>query len=532
MKALSLLLLLGAALAAQQPASIEGTVVNDTDGRPVSGAHIALRSTRMPMAQTEYAAMSDANGHFSMAAVQPGSYILMPQRNGLVFASVGGRGAPLPTIRVRAGQHLANYIVHFAVKAVITGRVVDEAGDPVPGVNVEPSRTGQFADLVPSARWGGWGTAFDHSDDRGEFRIVVPPGKYYLYARPRDTRPGDAPEIRTDGSADIVYGETYYPNAAGPDRATAIDAVAGRETTGIEIRLVREQFLSVGGMITGPDGPMVATVWLKSPVNRQINRGVVSDADGHFSFNRVQAGSYQLYAQGAEKKSLQSPVLELRVEGADHNDVHLALSPGGDLSGSLEIAGGLGGKHTVRLGTEGQSSGNAGEVAGGAVDDQGRFQLANIPPGRYRILVDPLPDDAYLKSISVNGTVARDDLIDLTAGAHGARVQASFGRNGPRISGTLRDDSGEVLAEDYGPIEVQLIRDGDPDHPIMLNPQGGKYLVQSIRPGKYRIVALDLFNFPPRDALMSLGEEVELHEGDRITKDLKVITREAADAKK
>lgn len=74
MKPAAILVIVCASLAAQ-PASVEGTVVNRTNGQPMSGAHVRLvlgESTDSPEA---YGATSDKAGHFSFPQLKPGSYL-------------------------------------------------------------------------------------------------------------------------------------------------------------------------------------------------------------------------------------------------------------------------------------------------------------------------------------------------------------------------------------------------------------------------------------------------------------------------
>jgi hypothetical protein len=66
----------------------------------------------------------------------------------------------------------------------------------------------------------------------------------------------------------------------------------------------------------------------------------------------------------------------------------------------------------------------------------------------------------------------------------------------------------------------------------------GKYTIKAIAPGKYRLFAIDAFQIAgglsEMDAFKKLfdrGEEIEFKEGDRITKDLKVIPVEDPNAK-
>src|SRR5579883_1262541 len=108
MKALLSSVLFCAALAAQ-PASIEGAVVDDSDGQPVAGAHITLLSTDFGSPHA-FGAMSGRTGHFSIAALPAGSYLLSAERTGRLPAQKPGAGL-LRTIRLKRGQQLTAVVI-------------------------------------------------------------------------------------------------------------------------------------------------------------------------------------------------------------------------------------------------------------------------------------------------------------------------------------------------------------------------------------------------------------------------------------
>ena len=511
-----------------QPASIEGTVVNEADGQPLSGVHITLLPSDFASPQETFGAISDRAGHFSMAAVTPGSYIVMPERTGYLFAQKA-TDPPIPIVRVKAGQHLSDFKVRMTARAVIAGRVVDEAGDPLTGVTVSARYDPGQLFLSPLA-----GSPQSGTDDRGMFRLVVPAGKYYLKAEPFRAGSTETPEIRTDGSVDASYAATYYPGAASADRATVIDAVSGRDTAGLEIRLVRMQILSISGVVTGPLGPAAATVWVRS---KEFGYAAGTGVDGRFQFNRLEPGAYQVYAQVAGKNSLQSQVVEVRLDGGDQTNVQLLLGSGGDVAGKLELGGApLKGKHAIHLQPAGLVAGGMSTISGGDVDGEGSFSLSNVSPGRYHVKVDPMPEDGYVKAVKLDGVAARDGILDLTHGVRAAQIAVSLGSNAGRLTGTVRDEAGDPSPHDW--VLVMLVADGtslDPE--ISTLTQAGKYDFKGIRPGKYHIAAVDMMTFAAtleevaaRQAIPH-GETIEVEEGSRLSKDLKVISKGAGDAK-
>src|SRR5262249_18744682 len=145
------------------------------------------------------------------------------------------------------GEQVTGYQMEMTPRAVLAGRVVDEAGDPVQGVRVQaqpvaPESTPAVLNPAPNPS----------SDDRGEFRLIMPAGKYYLQAMMNSPSGSERPEVRTDGTSEAVYASTFYPSAVRKDRAGVVEAVAGKDVGGLEIRLARQQTgLSISGVITG-----------------------------------------------------------------------------------------------------------------------------------------------------------------------------------------------------------------------------------------------------------------------------------------
>ena len=116
----------------------------------------------------------------------------------------------------------------MTARALIAGRVMDEYGDPVAGVSVQ-------TEPVPPDRphVNLFGSSNAATDDRGEFRLITAPGKYYLKAN----QEGRRVEIRTDGTSGAPFTTTYYPSAANAGASSVVQVGAGQDVAGIEIQL-------------------------------------------------------------------------------------------------------------------------------------------------------------------------------------------------------------------------------------------------------------------------------------------------------
>jgi hypothetical protein len=420
------------------------------------------------------------------------------------------------------------------------GHVLDEYGDPVQNVSVQvqPVNSNRMEGFIP-------GRTRVITDDRGEFRLITGPGKYYLRAF-EVQQFGPAAEIRTDGTPGAPFIPTFYPNAANSNSAGIVEVAAGQDLAGIDIHLLRTaasaaRTFTVSGVVIGTPDNGRANVMLRSGESAgQYNngRGITAGEDGKFSYPAMQPGYYSVSASyGSGNNLLQSHTFDFHLEAADETGIQLTLTPSEDLTGKLELVGdapaGVAEKYKVRLEAVGNQFGQ-GDPPAAEVHEDGSFQIGGVPPGRFKPVVDPMPDNGYLKEVTLAGKAVPDRVLDFTQGVGASRLKITVSRNGGRISGKVLGEDGEPA---IGLVAVLLGTDAkhlNEDNPPMV--RDGKFSLKAVRPGKYRIVAIDIGEMAPLFAgdgddekmmqqLFDAGEEIEVKEGDRITKDLPVLTK-------
>ncbi len=481
-----------------------------------------------------YGAMTGAGGRFSVDPIAAGTYYATLERPGFVSPV-----AIKPVVKLKAGERVSDLKLEMAPRTAISGRVLDEYGDPVQYASV------QATPVAGRPMYEGM-YSFATTDERGEFRIGVGPGKYHVKANPQ-SGPGTEVEIRTDGTTEAVYGETYYPSAATPERAITIEAAAGREVAGVEIRLARRPDLAISGVVTGKsDGrwPAFVSLMFSAGTGRGSQATSVRE-DGKFMFRNLSPGLYRIYAQSvpSEEQRLYSPLLELTLEGADITGVQLPLAPAEDLTGSVQFEGEPAEAASLETLTvllepttmSGMTPGSGSVKAG----KDGAFRLRAVPPGRYRVRVQRMPEYGYIKTVQMDGTAVSDGVLDLTRGGGGGSVvRIVLSRNGAQVGGTVRARDDAIASETDG--FVYLFQDPEslrPENLGKISPEG-KYVFKGVRPGTYRLIAVEpLFLAGARGSegateLAARAEQIEVKEGDRLTKDLKITAREDADAKK
>jgi beta-lactamase regulating signal transducer with metallopeptidase domain/protocatechuate 3,4-dioxygenase beta subunit len=173
----------------KQLATVSGAVLS-TSGTPVAGASAVLnplRTARSPGSGPQpkrQVAVTDLTGRFTLENVAPGTYqfwvshpvYLNPTNLNPRTEAFG----PLPPSRLTltAGQHVEDIAVRLIEPATITGRTVDEDGDPVARADVQLIRR-VYSQGRRRLEVVGSGV----SNDSGEFGIGgVAPGRYILKA--------------------------------------------------------------------------------------------------------------------------------------------------------------------------------------------------------------------------------------------------------------------------------------------------------------------------------------------------------------
>jgi hypothetical protein len=490
--------------------------------------HLTLLAATRNSVTAAYGAISDRDGHFSIATIRPGAYMVRMERTGFLFGAVKISGVPVSIVTIRAGQQLTGFTVELAPPAILSGRVLDDLGDPVQDVSVvridvdeDPARFSMHPASMPT-------------DDRGEFRIVAPPGRYYLQTSNSGSRINKEASEQRDGVAIAPLRSTYYPSSILKGRATPVEAVAGKETSGLEIRMLRQAAASISGIVRGvPDPalrPSVVIRWSTTPGGYTFSRSIPTNAEGRFVIQDAQTGDYQLYASWSGKPPMVSAVTNLRIAdaGVDNVDnIELTLGPAGEVAGVVQVEGDAPGvdapKRIVRL--ESIIGYSPMQPSGGDTDSRGAFTLSGIAPSRYRVLVTPLPDNGYVKKLVVDDTDTPDGMLDMSTAARSARIKVLVARDGAQIAGRVLDEKGEgnpggfVLLSPV-PVPKEITREN-----TARSGTDGAYSFKSLPPGKYRILAIDPFrnagsSFSEMAKMLEKGEEIEFQPRAKLQRDL------------
>ncbi len=290
-------LVLSAPVMAQQvggSAVIRGRVIAADTGLPIRHARIEVVGG--PSATT------DDRGDYEVGGLAAGTHIVIawPPKDKAMYRSARRLASGVDAwVDVAEGQAVEHVDFALPRAGAISGRVLDEFGQPIAGMDVMACEL-RLHRLLLAGRGGS-------SDDEGRFRVWgLPPGTYYL--RASGATAAWSADARQNGE---TYLRTFYPNTTSASSAVPITLGPAEERQNVDIRVVWNRTFTVGGLVTGPAGRPAAgaTVALEVPVEGAPDRRrTASDAGGRFHFNQVVPGDYALSASQSAETSGTGPL--------------------------------------------------------------------------------------------------------------------------------------------------------------------------------------------------------------------------------
>jgi hypothetical protein len=314
-------------------ASVSGTVTVAGSGVPARRARVTLSGADLPARH----GTTDEHGRFTFAALPAGRYSLSASKPGHVAAHYGqpSPGRPGTPIQLGDGQKFAASL-QISRGGVLTGTVLDEAGEAIPGTQVRALRfVLQYGERT--LRPAGSGA----TDDRGIYRIYgLDPGEYIVAATPRNPRGGpniealrsEAEALRqraesfaqgeADRSAAVAnrlatlqaaiasepedgttgYAPVYYPGTTALAQATSTTIGPGEERSGLDFQLQRVAVARIEGVVVNPTGQPLQNIQITlTDLNQSVpaigNSSTRANDDGQFRFSNVAPGQYRISAR-------------------------------------------------------------------------------------------------------------------------------------------------------------------------------------------------------------------------------------------
>ena len=514
--------------------SIQGKVLKEPDGQPIRKANVQLYGRKRPTG-SNYSAISDAQGQFTIDGVQPGQYVVVVERPGFVQSN------RRITISVEPASGKNDLILHMQPAAVITGKIADLDGDPIGGVSVTATRAGSMGAERNSRNYGNAAT-----NDLGEFRISdLRAGRYKITASPPPTSPPPGLKENKNGKDPSILLTTHYPGVLDEDQAVAVEIHAGGETR-INFGLLTGRAYRVSGSVTGvPSQGGMAQIMLqaKGRGGLQVAPQELGEG-GRFEFANVLPGSYVARLIMVTFEGGQPAIRMLRlgqpieVSNAHVEGLRLQPEAGGQVRGKFSLDTGQKFDWTqlsvTLVSVEEHGAQLVEERAmdlptSSNVNSDGTFELKNVPGGNYQLLVvarsNDLPD--YItKSVHLDGRDVADSGFPILPQTF---LEVVISANGASITGRVVDGNGQPIAN------ATVVDVPSAEHRTRSDlfqrdttDESGHFSLRGLNPGKYTVLAFEELQEDVRqpDFMKSYGtrgEIVQLDEGTRKNVVLKLI---------
>ena len=406
-----------------------GRVTAGDSGRPIMRAQVALIrvSETRPFGFT----FTDDTGQYSFEQIAEGRYTLVVYKPGVYLETFYGRTTPdtPPKILTIAAGTETRIDVALPRAGVISGRIFDESGEPLPYATVvlgRPPGTTATSDsqtntppLIVStvSSTSGFSRVTTQpgamTNDRGEFRLFgLAPGEYMLYANPQVLQ-GDKRR----------HAPVYYPGVVDAAAAERIRILPGQEIVNLDFTLRLTPRITVSGIALTPEGDPIrggnlALQWTIHDTSI-LSQIASIKVDGSFSFESL-PGQYVLRARytnlaaGAEDRAAAnlSVAHPLVVGTEDISGLVVRLSRGASLTGQFVFEGSTRPANASRFSVR-VPSGGPGEVVLASRKEDGTFSLRGIESGPRKVSASGAPG-WMLKGIYLNGRDIADQLVDFT----------------------------------------------------------------------------------------------------------------------
>jgi len=486
----------------------------------------------MMMPRDTRLATTDAQGAYEFKELRPGRYTINASKGSYVALSYGQLRPTEPgkPIQVLDNQTIERVDISLPHGAIISGRILDEFGEPLSEVMVAPQR---FQYIQGQRRLTGAGRA-SFTNDLGEFRIFgVPPGQYYLQATWRGAMPMGF------GNADDKsgYAPLFFPGTLEASQAQRLNVAVGAEISDIVMTMRPIKAVTVTGSIVDSRGqPMNGMLMISQTdgMNMNMFTGAPVKPDGTFTLNGLAPGEYLIMAQqmGGNPQEAEVAMTKITVAGEDISGLQLAAAKPISTRGRVIVDPGAASSLPPRLMLQTSSPQMIpmiGMRAPTPVQDDMSFEL-KTPPGVYRLNLAPAGMGWTIRSIRRAASDVTDSGFEAKNGDD-TILEVELTNKLTTITGLVTNARGEA-AKDYTTIvfaqdserwkgNTRYQSSGRPD-------QDGRFNITGLPPGDYYIIALERLETGEAgdpeflEKIHTKASRLSLNEGETKTVDLRL----------
>ena len=471
------------------PGTISGKVT--LSGKPVGGIKVILMSEGSGGPQSGSVAArakTDDAGLYNFGELSPGHYLVIPLTPADVLQGDTMSFQEGKSVLLDSGEQASGVDLNLQPGAVISGRVVDAASQPISGQHVMMEKLDESGKAV-----GYWGIRPFNitTDDRGIYRAYgIPAGRYKVSVG------GDQSSV----SGPVHFAKTYSPGVTDPATANIVEVQAGAESLNVDISLAAgSKTYSVSGRFvesdTGLALPYLGYAYGRQPGGYVGSSGTTTDAKGQFKLQGLAPGHYQVMVSQDDPTGYVAESNEFDVTDSDVSGLEVKATRGSSVSGTItlensnadpSVAAGISGLTIFAVTVPPQGGMVTFKMISPAAD--GTFQLTGLTAGSLRLQLrngSADPSGYRLARVELNGAVSPPKGIDVGPGQQvtGVNVVVAYGTgtirgtvnvagpplpDGARLFVSARKTGGAANAQPYaagidavGHFQIDSVSDGD-----------------------------------------------------------------------
>jgi len=552
---------------------IRGRVVAADTGMAVRRAQVRLGGSEVG----GRSALTDGEGRFEFRDLPAGRFSLTAQKPGFMTVQYG-QTRPFEsgkTIDLADAQAMDKAEIAMPRGSVISGRIVDEFGDPM-------------ADVMVSAMRSVWSNGkrrlqqtgrSAQTNDLGQYRIFgLAPGEYYVSAtfRGGEMAAMEMSAVAAMSGAGVAsgstpnsgYAPTYFPGTTNGADAQRLALAVGQEAQGTDFSLLPVRLVKITGTVISSEGKPTEGAMV-SAIPRSggdvvfgLSGSARTDKNGNFTLSNVAPGDYTLQtrgiqimtssgegggnmtftmtrivgpdgAGGSEPESGSAPVT---VSAEDVSNVVIITTKGATATGHVTFEGGTkpSNANNLRIMAMPLDIGDGPVFSpggSGTVKADGSFDLKGLTGTRaFRVM--GLPQGWTLKAAKLNGQDVTDTGVEFKGSEALTGLELVVTSKTTQIDGSVKDSSGNAV-KDYTVVvfsdEPQKWAAPQSRYISGVRPDTeGRFQVKNLPAGGYYAVAVDYiaqgeWGDPDLlERLKSKATHITLDEGETKSIDLKI----------
>jgi hypothetical protein len=289
------------------------------------------------------------------------------------------------------------------------------------------------------------------------------------------------------------YAPVYYPGTTAPASASVVAVGAGEEKTGVDFQYQVVPIARVDGVVTSATGQLPSNVQV-TLLNTAFDvpglnpGGARVDQNGTFRIPNVPPGQYKLIARatinagregGPAGRGMPTPLgrgeallagrgrgagaestrmwasADVAVDGRNVANVVLSLQPGVAVSGRLAFDGATQQppadlsrlRVTLQPVVVPGTPGDVASSAAGRVEADGKFTIASVVPGRYRLTAGGAGTGWYLGSSTIDGQDSLDFPVEIKGGQGVTGAVLTFVDRQSEIAGLVTNDRSQPVSD-------------------------------------------------------------------------------------